>query len=369
MTRMPRIAIAALAAAVTVLAIGMPAGTTAASLTATGSATASAGVGNWCSVPNPAVSKNVYKLSDFTAIDAPETAGGSTPVRMLVLPVVNDGSFDPVEPLPAQVAAVTDQLGVRLWSCTPFMSTTQAIKLTAWRGAYGSTAASTFVWDVAPSATVSFAQARLNTVAATAMNGATTATTKPGVELRDVHRGINKLGGVSAGIDPVTARYSWLLSTGRDKNSAHYSDPLCAALDCHVDGGVGITDVNTVFSGDESAVAANAVSANSATYLAEKYSMASGTTLECRWRNVNATNENWSAWEKATGATCPTKPQHVSESRTVIAVTPTVLAPRGTSTITDLLRDTTGTKIQFVVLEWWGTGTPPADLEVEVFVS
>lgn len=380
--RAPWLFVTAAAAAAALFSVGVPAATTGAFLTAGDSATAGTGIGDWCSVPNPAVAKNVYPLSDFTVIQAPEsttvTTAPKTTVRMLVVPVVNDGSFDPVEPLPAHVGGVDNQLGVRLWSCTPTMSSSQSIKLTAWRGDYSATAASAFAWDVAPGATVPFAQARLHAGAVLATNGATTTTTKPGDELRDVHRGINKLGGVAAGgTDPVTMRYSWMLSTGRSSGATSTSDPSCVSADCHVDGASGVTDFNSVFSGNDVAPASNAVFENSTTYFAEKYYGNSGawptsaTTLQCSYAPGNS--ENWSAWEDAGGTSCQPRPNQRSRSRLVLKAaavpSPTVIAPTADMSVDSLLRDTTGTKIQYVVLEWWGAGAPPADLEVEVFVK
>lgn len=388
--RMPRIAAIATLAAAAMIVVGLPAATTGAHLTASDSVTGAAGIGNWCSVPNPTVSTNVYKLSDFTEIQAPESttnaSAAKTTVRMLVLPVVNDGSFDPIEPLPAQVGAVDNQLGARLWSCTPGMSSTQSIKLTAWRGNYASTSASAWVWDAAPTAAVPFAQARLNTSATLAINGATTNSTRPGVEIRDAHRGINGLGGQSgANADPVTMRYSWMLTNGRTKNADFTNDPACASKTCHVDGGAGVTNYNNVFSGVDTAPASSAVFQNSTTYLAEKYYSGAGvwpttttttTQIQCRSRYVwESWSDNWSNSASACPENNFLRQYQQREIQVPVTVdsaptaTPTVIAPRGTSSIDSVLRDTTGTKIQYVVLEWWGTGTPPADLEVEVFVA
>jgi hypothetical protein len=392
--------VAAAATVVALLAVGIPASTTVANLTSVGSATSTATTaGDWCAVPGPTQFPNVYKLSDFTEIQAPESttnAGAAkTTVRMLVLPVVNDGSFEPVEPLPAQVGGVDNQLGVRLWSCTPSMSTTQSIKLTAWRGNYATTAPNAWAWDVAPSATVPFAKARLNTSAALATNGATTNATQPGTEIRDVHRGLNGLGGqAGTNADPVTMRYSWMLTNGRSKNADFASDPACANKTCHVDGGSGVTNYNNVFSGSETATTANAISKNSTTYLAEKYYSATGvwpstttntTQLQCSYQTRErlwfwyTDWSEWSAYTDATGSAClantdlrQSRSQTVPRTVTADAaptVTPTVIDAKGSATNDALLKDTTGTKIQFVVLEWWGTGTPPADLEVEVFVK
>jgi hypothetical protein len=104
--------------------------------------------------------------------------------------------------------------------------------------------------------------------------------------------------------------------------------------------------------------------------------------LQCSVRTRTNPGQDWGPWSPytdATGGACPSNTNRIQyQSRTVQqtvdidaapTITPTVLAPAGTASINDLLRDTTGTKIQYVVLEWWGQGTPPADLEIEVFVS
>lgn len=333
--RPPRVVFAALAA-LTALLILLPGPTTGAYLTAAGSARSSAGVGNWCSVPNPAVSKNVYRLSDFTAISAPENGdprGPKAAVRMLVLAVVNDASFAPVTGPDSVPGAAADQLGVRLWSCTKDMSTVQSVRFTAWRGNYTGTPSTQFEWDVAP-ATNAFAAARLNARSDTALNQTTTRTTKAGPELRDLHRKYNKLGGPVSNVDPVTMRYSWLLSTGRAKDATSTADPVCQVKSCHIDGADGVRNLNTVFSGVETAPTANAVTGNSVTYLAEKYYADSG------------------VWPST------------------IAPRATLITPANGAATNTLLQDTTGSKIQYVVLEWWGgTTQPPADLEVEVFVN
>jgi len=380
--RSPFVAVAALAA---VLGMGIPAAVTSAYLTAQGTATASSSVGDWCTVPSPSGHKNVYRLSDFTSVNAPDAGGGSTAVRMLILPVVNDGSYAPVQPVPGGTAG---QVGARLWSCTEPMSASDAIKLTSWRGAYGGT--QSFNWTVAPGGTVSFPQARLAATGALT-NAATTATTSPGAELRDLHRGVNHLGGQSGtNADPVTMRYSWLLTSGRTKGADYRADPVCAAKTCQVTPGAGVTGFGNVFSGDDDAPAANAVSGNSATYLAEKYYADGGvwpqtTTqvqqLQCRSRTRLLTIipfGDWGDWEDAQGSSCPANTLLTEyESRTITknvtadaapTAVPTVLQPAGAASVDSLLRDTTGTKIQWVVLEWWGSDAPPADLEVEVFV-
>lgn len=370
MTRRPRTRRFWLAAAlVTVVAIAIPTAGTLAQLTSQKSTTSTVGTGDWCATPDTSSKKNVYKLSDFTSVAAPEHAGGSTDVRMLVLPVVNDGSYAPTSPLPSQIQAADNQLGIRLWSCTSSMSSTGNFKATAWRGAYGT---NPFTWTTAPTKG-SFAQARLNANGTPALNAATTPQTNPGMELRDLHRSLNGLGGTVQGVNPVTSRYSWLFSSGRSKGTNYTADPSCATTSCVLNAGSGVAGYNNAFSGDPSAAASSAVSANSTTYLAETYGSQSTTTKQvCQqspWWPEN--------WTDTTLSPCPTYGTSSTQYRVVeksvttnsVSTTPraTTLADAGASSADALVRDTTGTKLQWVVLEWWG-GAPSADMAVEVFV-
>ncbi|SEB92169.1 hypothetical protein SAMN04489806_2131 [Paramicrobacterium humi] len=294
---------------------------------------------------------------------------------MLVLPVANDGSFAPVTPLSSTVGATQNQLGVRLWSCANLTASAGNLKVTAWRGDYASNA---FSWTTAPTLG-SFASARLAATSTKALDAATTAATDPGSELRDLHRSQDLLGGVVDGTDPVTGRYSWLLSTGRSK-TATTADPACAAAACSLTPGAGITGFANVFSSDMSAAASGGVSGNSVTYLAKKYyEYGTRTVKVCQersgiwpffgdWTDTDAcgTNGLFKQYRQVdrefTGSAVPVPASGKPAAQA------TTLSPAAGASVDGLLRDKTGTKLQWVVLEWWGSQAP-TDLEIEVFVA
>lgn len=386
--RMPHIAALALAAVLSLVVVGLPASTTGAQLSASAPVKkVSSGVGNWCSVPNPGLKRNLYKLSEFPTVEVPDTASTRTSVKMLVIPVVNNSDFDPTGGENSVAGAQPGQLGVRLWSCTdPSALSSVSIKATAWRGSYD---ASNFVSQTLPSATNKFASARLNPSGGLTA-GATQPGTVAGAELRDLHRGKN-LQAAETTVDGVTARYSWILSNGRDKSMTnHKKAPACvtAGSRCVVtptSGGDGAAGLAKAFSNNGSGPASPAVSENSVTFLAQKY-YSSIKQVQCRSQSWFFGWGAFGAYQDVTGPSCPANtlttrwdvPRTVD--KTVVAGTrpaamDTVLAPvASTDTVDSLLQDESGTKIQYVVLEWWGTvptrdGKLMPDMEVEVFVN
>ncbi|GGE92666.1 hypothetical protein [Mycetocola zhadangensis] len=311
-------------AALAVVFAGMPAATTDASLTsAEVTKTGASGVGNWCSVPNPTAETNVYKVSEFPTLNAPEGSGATTAVQMIIVPVIDDASFAPVQ----SVTAAPNQVGIRLWSCSdlPAVNST-SLKMTSWRST--SYEPSRFVWGQPGTPTVGqFASARLQTNSNPISNAATNTGTVPATELRDLHRGYNFLGAAAgANPQPVTTRYSWLLDAGRT-NTNTGADPVCSTSSCRVTPGTGVTV--RAASPTTVATATNAYTAKSVTYLAETYG------------NGDATR-------------CCTP-------------TPSTVADVNGTSAANLLRSSTQT--QWVVLEWWGTTPPAPDLMVEVFVG
>lgn len=383
--RRPQMIVAA--AIVTALAVGLPAATTRANLTDVRSTTSAATTaGDWCAVPGTSQFSNVYKLSDFTPVNAPE-GSGTTAVRMFILPVVNNGDFAPVGGASTVPTAQTGQVGLRLWGCSDLNASAASIKATAWRSTYATQSLS---WDVPPS-NLPLSAARLSATG-TLTAGATSSQTRPGAELRDLHRGKNSQGGMTAaGANGVTTRYSWLLSNGRDKTPAkHQLAPVCsvATAACAitpVSGGDGVPGLANAFSTSETAPTAGAVSGNSAIFLASKYYASGGTWpkttttvtgVECRWFRMTA--GGWTSWEFFERSSCPQRWGWVSDSRPASRALESDSAPSSSPTILQsaaglaqeqLLRDVSGDYLQWVVLEWWGGSNPPSDIEVEVFVK
>src|SRR5690606_19878467 len=159
----------------------------------------------------------------------------------------------------------------------------------------------------------------------------------------------------------ITIRYSWMLTNGRTKNTDFANDPACASKTCRVDDGTGVTNYNNVFSGAATATASSAGHRNSNTYMDEKdYSelgiwpttTTSLPQLQCRSKYL------WEDWKDNwynSSAACPRsslvtqyQSREVDVTVTVDAeptATPTVILPKGSSSVDSILRDTTGTKI------------------------
>jgi hypothetical protein len=313
--------------AAVLLVIGIPAAGTGAYLTSTKNVTATAALGEWCGVPSSATHKNVYPLADFPAVTVPAAGGGTTSVRMIELPVVRDASFAPVQ----AVSGSRGQLGVRLWSCSDTSALAGQVKATSWRGDYANRQA--FTWTTAPTLG-SFASARLNPASSGIVNAATSASTNPGAELRDLHRGLNSLGGRGfLQADKVTMRYGWLLESFRSANNAA-AEPSCGGQLCALRPGDGAA-LSTAFSNTSASVPATGTPGRTATYGGEKYWSAGG------------------SWGCAFFACAPSS---------------SILDPVTGASVDSLVRDTSGSDLQWVVLEWRGTATVPADLAVEVYV-
>jgi hypothetical protein len=318
----------ATAAATVLLLVGIPAATTGAYLTSkVNVSTTAPTIGEWCAVPSSTTHANVYPLKDFPTVTVPASGGGTTPMRVLELPVVRDASFAPVQ----AVAGSRGQLGIRLWSCSDTSRLSGQVKATSWRGDYDG--GQSFNWTAAPTLG-SFASARLNPASNGIVNANTSSSTNPGAELRDLHRGLNGLGGRGfLQADKVTMRYSWLLESFRSSGNPA-SDPYCGSQLCELRPGDGAA-LSTAFSNASTSVPTTGTPGRVATYGAEKYWSAGG-----RWGCFLS----------------------------VCAPSGSILDPAAGNTVDDLVRDTSGTALQWVVLEWRATAEVPADLAVEVYV-
>lgn len=308
--------------------VGIPAATTGAYLTSKANvSTSAATIGDWCAVPSAATHPNVYPLKEFPSVAVPAAGGGSTTMRVLELPVVRDSSFAPVQ----AIAGARGQLGVRLWSCSDTSHLAGMIKATSWRGEYNN--GQQFAWSTAP-VLGSFAAARLNPASSGIVNANTTSSTNPGAELRDLHRGLNSLGGRGfLQADKVTMRYSWLLESFRSTGSAG-SDPYCGSQLCELRPGDGAA-LTTAFSNSGASVPATGTPGRASSFGAEKY-----------WSNGG----RWGCL------------------LVVCSPSPSILEPPTGMSLDSLTRDTTGVALQWVVLEWRAPTDIPADLAVEVYV-
>lgn len=310
------------------LLVGLPAATTGAYLTSKANVSTTApAIGEWCAVPSAASHPNVYALKDFPTVSVPASGGGSTSMRVLELPVVRDASFAPVQ----AVAGSRGQLGIRLWSCSDTSRLSGQVKATSWRGDYDG--GQSFAWTVAPTLG-SFASARLNPASNSVVNGGTTSSTNPGAELRDLHRGLATLGGRGfLQADKVTMRYSWLLESFRSAGNPA-ADPSCGSQLCELRPGDG-APLSAAFSNASTSVPTTGSPGRVATYGAEKYWSAGG---------------RWGCFLSV----CPPSGS--------------ILDPAAGNSVDDLVRDETGTALQWVVLEWRAAAEVPADLAIEVYV-
>src|SRR5690606_508396 len=149
--------------------------------------------------------------------------------------------------------------------------------------------------------------------------------------------------------------------------------------------GDGVAGLGKAFSHNGLGPVSPAVTENSVTFLAQKY-YSSIEQTQCRSQTWFFGWSTWGEWEDVSGPACSSNtlvkrwdsPRTVDKA--VVAgtrptATDTVLAPVASSdTVQSLLQDKSGTKVQYVVLEWWGTvptanGKPMPDMEVEVFVN
>lgn len=303
--RTPLLAAAALAVLSGLLLFGIPGGATLAQLSAGASSSAQATVGSWCAVPSPATTKNVYPVSSFAK------GGGNS--RYIIVPVVRGAEYAPTEAVPG---AVSGQLGIRLWGCSPLPNDSARIKATAWRG----NGAAVQGWATAPAAGT-FSSARLSLSGRTAD------------ALEELHDDGDDSDGWGSGtaMEASTSRYSWILDEGRSL-SAPAAHPTCSRPGCDVEPRHA-QRVRSVFSVDDAAPAAGNVVSNSATYLASRFYAPGG------------------GWPASGGGRAQ----------------PTVLEPSAGQSVEALLADNTGSRLQWVVLEV--RGSIPADYAVEVFVS
>ncbi|MCS4277323.1 hypothetical protein M2390_002527 [Mycetocola sp. BIGb0189] len=297
----------ALGVGLALAAVGIPTAVTGAYLTTTVTAGADTALGTWCSVPDPAKKSNVYALSDFQSV-------GSS--RVLIVPVVRSAQFASTE----GIANTTDGLGVRLWGCADKIPA-GSVRVSAWRGT-GAPAAGD--WSVAP-AGGNLAAARLNPAGAL------------GSSLRALAGGTDGQAiDPATGVAASTSRYSWLVDSTRNRGNQAGAVPACGGTNCVV-APAGAATLDSVFSGNAAAAPSGAVHGNSAVYLAGNYYAPGGT------------------WPKTPAGTDAPASAH-----------PTVLTPPAAGT--NPLEDTTGSVLQWVVLEWTGAQVPPS-FEIEVFAG
>ncbi|MFP3395529.1 hypothetical protein ACSBQT_06230 [Brevibacterium sp. H602] len=271
----------------------IPLGATTAYLTAKDSADeTTGGVGRWCSVPNPADHPNVYRLKDFPTYSSSSSS-------MIIVPVVRNGEFG--------AGGGDGRLGVRAWACdSSSLTTGSTIKVTSWRNTSSSP---TLDW-LAPVGGNGLASRRLNPDSGL------------GKEVTKLHRhGSTALGDAEVILND-RQRYSWIMSSNRNKNSRDASPPCSLSL-CTVS----IEKPPTFADGFTGDATGTREPKNSVEYLASGY-----------WVNGGDFDKS--------------------------APHPVNLTQYGND-----IASTDGRQVQWVVMEWWGSTTPTKDMVLEVFVQ
>lgn len=267
------------------------------------------GTGRWCSVPNPKEHPNVYRLKDFPS----HQWSGSNSSYMIIVPVVRNDEFGP--------GGGDGRLGVRAWACqSSTLTTSSSIKVTAWRNASSSQTTMTWLNRVGGDG---FASHRLSL------------TSNFGAQLAKLHReGSTNLGGTGLTFSD-RERYTWLMSSGRNRSSVSAS-PACATNLCTLN-----IDPNPTFStGFQPDTEGTREPTNKVEYLASSYWKDAGT-----WTGGLVSGPT----EQTVNLNAYSGPQPPFANGTGPA-------------------STDGRQVEWVVMEWWGSTTPTDDMVLEVFV-
>jgi hypothetical protein len=319
---------AALAAAFALVLVSLPTeGSGALWTTTTTASTAAAGTGQWCAAPDPSeVGARYIRLSSIT------TSVGTNQF-MAIVPVANNAAW-------GGGATGSKTLGVRLWGCQT--APVGSLRVTAWSNPATAVADNWLTGStttVAPTSRLDPASGLGAQLKGLALGATVTATNT-----------LLGLGGTSGDL----RRYSWLISDGRtsaapttDPAQCNYSTVIPASPTCSV------TITNS--SGVDSSFA------NLFNILPWTGSTITATTYTARtWAT-----ESSSGWG-ATNAWLNNTSTGLITAGTVAAAT-TLTGPSGSDAT--VLASTNGNLMQWVVIDWTGTTTPPSDLVLEVFLQ
>ncbi len=320
---------AAIAVGFALLLIALPTeGTGATWTTTTTASTAAAGTGQWCAAPDPSeVGARFIRLSTVT------TSAGTNEF-MAIIPVANNAAWGG--------GTGSKILGVRLWGCQT--APVGSLRVTAWSNpatALGMT------WlaggTVAPDSRLNPASAAGTDLKTRAQLATVTGSPAP------------VLGNPSGDV----RRYSWIIAGGRTNASsaAEATDPPQCTYFTNLLGGaacpVDITNssgVDSTFANLFNVTPWTGSTISSITYTAHTWATQSATG----WGTTNG-------WLNVTCGVlglleCGTN------------VTSTFLTGTSASD-TSLLASNNGNLLQWLVVQWTGTTTPPTDLVLEVFLQ
>jgi hypothetical protein len=315
----------ALAAAFALLLFALPTeGTGALWTTTTTASTAAAGTGQWCAAPDPSeAGARFIRLSSIT------TSVG-TNQYMAIIPVANNAAWGG--------GTGSKTLGVRLWGCQT--APVGSLRVTAWSNpstAVADTWLTGSTTSVAPTSRLNPSSGLGAQLEGLALGSTVTATTSLLGQSGDLRR------------------YSWLIAGGRtsaapttDPAQCSYSLPLslvsqtCSATITNSSGADStFASLFNILPWTGSTIAAT-------TYTARTWATESPTGWGATnaWLNVTSTG--------------------LLEDGTVAAAT--TLSGTSASDAT-LLASTDGNQMQWLVVDWTATTTPPSDLVLEVFLQ
>ena len=315
----------ALAAVFAIALFALPAAGSGATWTTSTTATsAAAGTGQWCAAPDPAASgARFIRLSSIT------TSVG-TNQQMAIIPVANNAAWGG--------GTGAKALGVRLWGCQT--APAGSLRVTAWSN---------------PSTTVAPTWLTGSTVAPASRLSPATGL---GAQLKTLAQGAStsaSLALLSSSGSGDLRRYSWLIANGRT-SAAPTTDPTqCTYLTSLTSASCSATITNSGGSDSTFAQVFNVAPFAGTTITPTTYTAQTwATQSSAGWGAANA-------WLNVTCGilgiiTCGTN-----------ATTTTLTATSATDAT--LLASTNGNLMQWVVIQWTGTTTPPPDLVLEVFLQ
>jgi hypothetical protein len=315
----------ALAVAFAALLLAQPSQGTGATWTTTTTATsANAGTGQWCAAPDPSeVGARFIRLSTVTT-------NVGTNQSMAIIPVANNAAWGG--------GTGTKTLGVRLWGCQT--APVGSLRVTAWSNP------TTALADNWLTGTTVAPASRLNPASGL------------GAQLKTLAQGTSTTAALPLIIGSPSGdlrRYSWLIAGGRTSTTPATDPPQCTYL-------TSLTSANCT------AQITNSSGGDSS--FASVFNVApwTGTTISATTYTAHTwATQSSSGWATTNGwlnVTCGVL--GLLECGT--NVTSTTLTGTAATDAT-LLGSPNGNLMQWVVVQWTGTTTPPSDLVLEVFMQ
>ncbi len=307
------------AAVVTVVAAALiPSGVTGAFWVSSAAGNAvTPGAGDWCATSDPATNPRILRLADLPTI----TGVDGVTIHIAAVPVANNAAWG--------AGSGNRNLAVKLSSCATTLSSFD-LRITAWSNPTSGGGALTWAAGtgaVAPASRLDLTQGY-------------------GIQLQRLARWGATNGGNGTTVTTEAARrFSWLVSDPRSRTNVA-ANPACSdRRNCTP--AAGPIDGNTASIANTWVAAGNPTATFPPSYIYPARTYAEN--------NNSATGGDWAAANGLAGT-----------GRAAGTVTTTTLVPT-----TDAIAPTSvdGNQVQWVVLEWWGTTPPTADLVAEIVLA